>query len=82
MRHFGSQYKAELQARETTVFDDKEAVLKLLRKYNLLSKTLVPTQSTIAALLNDPSVPNEAKEALSKLALVRRQEILHMEEVD
>jgi len=82
MRHFGSHYKAELQTQPTTSFDDKESVLALLRKYNLLSKTLVPTQSTIVALLEDPTVPNEAKNALSKLALIHIQEILHMEKVD
>ncbi len=82
MCHFGSQYKAELQTQKATAFEDKEGVLALLRKYNLLSKTLVPTQSTIAALLDDPSVPSEAKEALTKLASVHTQEILHMEKVD
>ncbi len=81
-RHFGTQYKAEIHTKTATRFQDAEAVMALLRKYNLLAKTLVPTQSTIAALLADPTVPPEAKEALSKLATVQTQEILDMEKTD
>ncbi|MBQ3667171.1 MAG: PD-(D/E)XK nuclease family protein, partial [Elusimicrobiaceae bacterium] len=60
-RHFGTQYKAEIELKQTINFKDQEAVLALLRKYNLLSKTLVPTQSTIAALLQDVDVPADVK---------------------
>ena len=81
-RHYGTQYKAEIHTEIATKFQDAEAVLALLRKYNLLAKTLVPTQSTIAALLADPTVPTEAKTALSKLASVQTQEILDMEKTD
>ena len=81
-RHFGAEYKAQLHTKISTKFDDKEAVLALLRKYNLLSKTLVPTQSTIAALLEDPTVPAEAKTALSKLASACTEEFLDTERAD
>lgn len=81
-QHFGTQYKAEIHTKTVTRFQDAEAVMALLRKYNLLAKTLVPTQSTIAALLADPTVPTEAKTALSKLASVQTQEILDMEKTD
>lgn len=78
-RHFGTQYQAEVSQKEQTVFEDKEKVLALLKKYNLLAKTLVPTQSTIAALLNDPSVPDAVKKQLAALAHHRVQDILSLE---
>ncbi len=81
-RHFGSSYKAELQTQTRTMFDNREAVLALLRKHNLLTKTLVPTQSTIAALLADPDVPKDVKNELARLAQVHVTEQLHIEKAD
>lgn len=80
--HFGTQYKAELQSKTITTFKDREEVIAFLRKHGLLAKTLVPTQSTIAELLKDPSVSAEVKTALSKYASVCTQEILHVEKAD
>ncbi len=81
-RHFGTSYKAELKTKTRTTFDDREAVLALLRKHNLLAKTLVPTQSTIAALLADPEVPQTVKDALARLAQVHMTEQIHVEKAD
>lgn len=78
-RHFGNQYQAQLLSSQKTVFDHKEKVLALLQKYHLLDKTRVPTQSTIAALLTDPSVPQTAKKELSSLAQTQTQETLQVE---
>ena len=81
-RHFGTQYKAEIELKQTINFKDQEAVLALLRKYNLLSKTLVPTQSTIAALLQDVDVPADVKESLKQLATTSVEENLHLEKTE
>ena len=81
-QHFGSRYKVELQPRQITTFKDHEAVLALLRKYNLLAKTLVPTQSSIAALLQDVEVPAEAKKSLEQLASSFVEENLHLEKTE
>ncbi len=81
-RHFGTHYKAELQTQKKISFDDHQAVLELLRKHNLLAKTLVPTQSTIMDLLNDKEVPQSVKEALEKLARTTLLENLHVEKAD
>ncbi len=81
-RHFGIQYKAEIELKQTINFKDQEAVLALLRKYNLLSKTLVPTQSTIAALLQDVDVPADVKESLKQLATTSVEENLHLEKTE
>ena len=66
-RHFGKQFKAELLQKQINEFTDKEATIQLLRNLNLLSKTLVPTQSTILALLEDPKVSVEDKQKLKSL---------------
>ncbi|MBR5151650.1 MAG: PD-(D/E)XK nuclease family protein, partial [Elusimicrobiaceae bacterium] len=81
-QHFGAQYKAELKEKTGLAFSDKEGVLVLLRNYNLLAKTLVPTQSTIAALLEDPSVSADVKERLAKLAVTKIQTYLDVEKAD
>ena len=67
-RHFGARFRAELEQKDKVVFDDKQKTLELLRSLKLLNKTLVPTQSSIAALLSDPAVPEEAKARLRALA--------------
>lgn len=67
-RHFGKQYKAELSRVEKLEFTDKEKVVELLRTLKLLAKVLVPTQSTVAGLLTDASVPAEAKAKLQAFA--------------
>ena len=81
-RHFGSHYKAEITQTEKTIFSDREKVLELLRKHQLLAKTLVPTQTTIAALLKDPSVPENVKKLLSALATVQPNTTLTVEKTD
>ena len=63
-RHFGSNFRAELQETSKVQFTDKEKLVEFLRKVNLLTKTLVPTQSTILDLLQDTSVPDEIKQQL------------------
>lgn len=67
-RHFGGKFYAELKSSKTLLFTDQERTIQLLRSLKLLSKTLVPTQSTIRALLEDPSVPPQAKTQLRALA--------------
>lgn len=67
-RHFGAKYRAELSGGKKLEFADREKTVALLRSLNLLGKTLVPTQSSICALLADPSVPEEAKAQIRALA--------------
>ncbi len=81
-RHFGTHYQAELSQKNVVTFEDREAVLTLLRQHGLLSKTLVPTQSTIAALLTDPSVSKEVQQKLLALAFSRLQSNLQVKKVD
>ena len=66
-RHFGKNYQAELTRENRWEFTDKTKVIELLRQLQLLPKVLVPTQSTIVNLLNDPSVSAQAKETLQSL---------------
>ncbi len=80
-RHFGTQYKAELSQKNVVTFQDKEAVLSLLRQSGLLAKTLVPTQTTIATLLTDPAVPKEVQQKLLALSVSQLRDILNVEEV-
>ncbi|MCI5821095.1 MAG: PD-(D/E)XK nuclease family protein [Elusimicrobia bacterium] len=81
-RHFGARYKAELARVEKLEFTDKEKVVELLRTLKLLAKVLVPTQSTVAGLLTDSSVPSEAKEKLAAFARKSADEKLSLEKVD
>ena len=66
-RHFGKNYQAELTQADRWEFADKTKVIELLRQLQLLPKVLVPTQSTIINLLEDPAVSPAAKEALRAL---------------
>ena len=75
-RHFGKNYKAELSRVEKLEFTDKEKVVELLRTLKLLAKVLVPTQSTVAGLLTDATVPAEAKAKLQ--AFSRKTEEINL----
>jgi hypothetical protein len=68
--HFGKTYQAERTETSKVEFAeaDKQKVIELLRKSRLLDKVSVPTQSTVAGLLDDPSVPSEVREQLRALA--------------
>lgn len=81
-RHFGRQYKAELARIEKLEFTDKEKVVELLRTLNLLGKVLVPTQSTVAGLLQDASVPAQAKEKLQAFAVKTEKENLTIDKAE
>lgn len=78
-RHFGKNYKAELSRIEKLEFTDKNKVVALLRTLNLLSKTLVPTYSTVAGLLTDSSVPEEAKARLQAFTVKAQDVKLNLE---
>ncbi len=82
VRHFATHYQACLTPTQKTTFTDKQKVLDLLRKHQLLNKTLVPTQTTILALLKDPQVPQEVKDQLTQLMCVQPGEELTLEETD
>lgn len=76
-RHFGKEYEASLSKEEKKEFTDKEKVMALLRRLQLLEKVLVPTQSTILALLSDPTVPADAKAQLERF--VRTLSLEHLQ---
>ena len=67
-RHFGKEYNVILEEREHINFADEQAVIDLLKKENLLNKTLVPTLETIEDLFKDSQVKEEQKRALYALA--------------
>ena len=79
-RHFGSRFCAELSQENNLFFADKEKTIQLLRRLNLLSKTLVPTQRTIVSLLQDASIPQEVKDRLRALAQEKKGTSLHITE--
>lgn len=81
-RHFGTQYEAEISTISKTVFEKRDQVIALLQKHNLLDKTRVPTQSTICALLQDPSVPEAVKKQLASLARTEENTCLRIEGTD
>lgn len=66
-QHFGVNYQAQLKTKPRMDFKDKQKVVDLLRSLNLLKKTLVPTQTTVEALLQDPSIPEGQKAQISAL---------------
>ena len=81
-RHFGKHFKAELARVEKLEFTDKEKVVELLRTLKLLAKVLVPTQSTVAGLLTDASVPAQAKAQLQAFARKTEEDKLNIEKAD
>lgn len=66
-RHFGAKFQAELTENKQTEIADAQQMVDLLKELNLLSKTLVPTRSTVLALLDDDTVPAEHKNKLRAL---------------
>lgn len=81
-RHFGKNYQAVLSNTEKVEFPNKEKVIELLRRFQLLAKVLVPTQSTILHLLEDDSVPAEAKQSLRALTTQTMQETLSLKKTE
>lgn len=67
-RHFGKEYNVILDEKEHLDFTDEKAVIALLKKENLLGKTLVPTLETIEDLFKNEQVSLEQKQALGELA--------------
>ncbi len=67
-RHFGAKFRAELSQTNKIEFADNQKVVDLLRSLHLLNKTLVPTQSTVSALLSDPAVSEDSKAKIRALA--------------
>ncbi|MBT4402633.1 MAG: PD-(D/E)XK nuclease family protein [Elusimicrobiaceae bacterium] len=61
-------FTASFAKKEILNFEDKEKVMKFLKEEDLLSKTLVPTQSTIEGLMTDDKVSKEQKDKLSSFA--------------
>lgn len=80
--HFGKNYKAELSHIEKLEFTDKQKVIELLRALELIAKVLVPTQSTVAGLLEDPSVSAEAKNKLKALAKKSEEDSLDIQRTE
>ncbi|WP_041691269.1 RecB family exonuclease [Elusimicrobium minutum] len=81
-QHFGSNYKVELKQKEFLDFEDKEKVIEFLKEKNLIKKTLVPTQCSIEALLDDPSVPEDDKARLKELGVNRVSDELQIKKVE
>lgn len=81
-RHYGSKYRAETARSEKLEFADKQKTVELLRSLGLLTKTLVPTQSSVCALLDDPSVPEDAKKQIRALARKAHASDLQITEAD
>ena len=81
-RHFGKEYEASLCRVEKKEFTDKEKVVALLQELKLLDKVRVPTQSTILALLTDPSVPTDAKTKLANFIRTVLQERLQIDKTE
>ena len=81
-RHFGKEYEASLSKIEKKEFTDKEKVVALLQELKLLDKVRVPTQSTILALLTDPSVSASAKAKLGALVHTVSQEHLQIDKTE
>lgn len=81
-RHFGSKFRAELIAAKQAQIPAPEKMVKLLKELNLLPKTLVPTRSTVLALLEDPSVSAQAKAKLRSLLEEKEIQQLDIIEAD
>lgn len=81
-QHFGKNFKAELKESECLNFENKEAVVAFLKEKDLLKKTLVPTQSTVEALLLDPAVSSEHKAALQAMAATTKTRELNFKKTE
>lgn len=68
----GNEYELDIKRSERTEFRDREAVIAALNEFGLYQKALGLTVTNITALLNDPSVPEAAREKLRGLAVKSR----------
>lgn len=80
--HFGKDFKVELNNKENIEFTDQAAVMDFLKEKNLLKKVLVPTQSSILALLDNPDVAEEDKKQLRALTRKTAARELQIKKVD
>lgn len=64
----GKEYELHIKRADKTAFRDREAVIKVLKDFDLYQKALGLTITNITALMNDPSVPAAAREKLLGLA--------------
>ncbi|WP_424244658.1 hypothetical protein Dip510_001917 [Elusimicrobium posterum] len=78
-QHFGKSFKASLETVESLDFADKQAVVDLLKNNGLLKKTLVPTLSSVTAVLKDPATPQEVKQEANKLVSKNKTQVLKIE---
>lgn len=67
-RHFGKEFEVSLSKEENLDFTDRQKVVEILKEFNLLGKTLVPTLGKIKALLESDFIKPEQRDALLKLA--------------
>ena len=81
-RHFGEKFKAELSEKKQLEILNAEKLVELLRQLNLLTKTLVPTRSTVLALLEDDSVSQEDRAKLNAFLKENKISQLDITEAD
>lgn len=75
-RHFGMNYLAALTTKTEFDFTDRQKTVDVLRELNLLPKVLVPTLSSIKALLEGGTLTPQQKEKLD--ALAQKKEIIDL----
>jgi RecB family exonuclease len=80
--HYGKNFKIELNNKENIEFAEQAAVIDFLKEKNLLKKVLVPTQSSILALLDDAGVAEEDKKRLRALTRKTVARELQIKKVD
>ena len=81
-QHFGAHYKAQLVKKTAFNFGDHDQIIALIKRLGLWEKTLVPTKTTIGALLDDPSLSAADKAQLARLIQKVQQEFLSVEKTD
>lgn len=81
-QHFGAHYKAQVVKKTGYSFADHDKIVALLKHLNLWDKTLVPTKTTIGALLSDPSVSSADKAQLARLIQKVEEEFLSVEKTN
>lgn len=65
-KHFTKNYETDLVRTSRTQITDKQKLLKLLKDFKLLGRTLAPTKTGVEKLLTDPEVSEDAKKEIKK----------------
>ncbi|MBI5242949.1 MAG: PD-(D/E)XK nuclease family protein [Elusimicrobia bacterium] len=82
VRAFGEAYEVSLHDEEKWDFQDREKVLETVRRAGYWDKIVSPMVSLVQKLMNDPNLPIDLRERLSRLGHKTRHGALRVKKIE